>query len=207
MSTDQGPIKILLAISNNILCEGLRKILAEEPQREVVCFNHSGHCSSPDIILFDANQDLQTLQETHPEAKGILLDTGLKDHEMSCLLVCHKIRGIISPDATLGMFHKAVSVVKRGDIWIDQKHLKALLHRNGSITENGDIKSLSTQDKKIVQLIAQGHKNRDIGEKLCLSEHTIKAHISRIFRRLDVSNRTQLVCLAMEYDAEFHQLQ
>jgi DNA-binding NarL/FixJ family response regulator len=207
MQTKKNQIKILLAISNNILCEGLRKIISEDSQKDALCSSNAGHYPSPDIIIFDVHQDLHTLQSTHPGAKVILLDTGLKDQEISCLLVCHQIRGIVSPDATIEMFHKAIRIVNRGDIWIDQKHLKALLQRNGSMNDNGDIKSLSEQDKKIVKLITQGYKNRDIGEKLYLSEHTIKAHISRIFRRLDVSNRTQLVCLAMEYDSEFNQLQ
>ncbi|WP_020677699.1 response regulator transcription factor [Geopsychrobacter electrodiphilus] len=206
MRTDHEQINVLIAVSNNILGEGLYKITSENPQNKAFSHFHSKDSSlAPDILLFDANQDFHALQLSYPEAKTVLLDTGLKDQEIACLLVCHKIQGIISPDASIEMFHKALKVVHEGEIWIDQKHLKSLLGRNGAMTENGGVRSLSEQDKKIIQLITLGDKNREIGEKLCLSEHTIKAHVSRIFKRMNVSNRSQLVSVARGYDTEFQQ--
>ncbi|HKJ05677.1 MAG TPA: hypothetical protein VJ974_08780 [Geopsychrobacteraceae bacterium] len=56
------------------------------------------------------------------------------------------------------MVHKALKVVNKNEIRIDQNHLKSLLHRKGAINENGDVKSLSAQNKKIVLLITQGFK-------------------------------------------------
>lgn len=114
--------------------------------------------------------------------------------------------GIISRDASLEMFHKAIRVVDNGEIWIDQQHLKLLLHRNGALTDSGEIKCLSAQDKKNIQLITEGYKNREIGEVLCLSEHTIKAHVSRIFKLLNVRNRSQLVNFAKEYNSDLQQI-
>lgn len=202
MHDNRKQIRVLVAVRNNILCEGLLKIISETPLYKAFCLTCVDTHTVPDIVLFDANQDLQSLQARYPKAKPILIDTGLKERKITCLLACHKIFGVITPDSSLELFFKAIRVVNRGDIWIDQRHLKSLLHRNGSLPLDGDIKILSRQDKKIVQLITQGYKNREIGDKLCLSEHTIKAHVSRIFKRMNVNNRSQLVCLAKDYNSE-----
>ncbi|SHJ99874.1 two component transcriptional regulator, LuxR family [Malonomonas rubra DSM 5091] len=198
MSTEKEPIRILIVLSNNILAEGLKRVIEEYSSPSRVSLAKCSLSEAPDIIFFDANQDLATWLETYPEAKPILLDTGLQDQEISNLLVSSNVRGVISTQATIEMFHKAIRVVDQGEIWVDQKQLKALLKRNNAMTENGEVKKLSPQDKKIIQLICQGYRNRQIGEKLCLSEHTIKAHISRIFKQLNVSNRTQLVCFTQQ---------
>ena len=197
MPSRSGKIKVLIALSSNVMCEGVRKITAEKGY-DAFCPPCSHLFPAPDIIILDSNQEVQCLLLTHPKAKAILLDTGLKDQEIACLLTRHKIRGIISPEATVEMFHKAIKVVNDDEIWVDQKHLKSLLLNNGVLTDSGDIKSLSEQDRKIIQLITQGLKNREIGAELCLSEHTIKAHVSRIYKRLNVRNRSQLVSLALE---------
>lgn len=110
----------------------------------------------------------------------------------------HQVRGIIAPEDSVDMFYKALKVVQDGEIWIDQKHLKSLLVSAGSMTAAGDIKGLSSQDKKIIKMISQGARNKEIGDNLCLSEHTIKSHVSRIYKKLNVKNRAQLVGLARD---------
>jgi DNA-binding NarL/FixJ family response regulator len=57
---------------------------------------------------------------------------------------------------------------------------------------------MSDQDRKIIALITRGQKNSEIAAELCLSEPTIKAHVSRIYKMLNVRNRSQLVTLANE---------
>ena len=61
---------------------------------------------------------------------------------------------------------------------------------------------MSAQDKKIVSFIAEGCQNLEIAEKLCLSEPTIKAHLSRVYQTLNVKNRAQLACLGRDCDIE-----
>ncbi len=103
------------------------------------------------------------------------------------------------------MFLKALRVVLSGEIWIDHRHLKYLLRNTGSLTASGSIKGLSRQDKNIVQMVAQGLKNKEIADQLCLSEHTIKAHISHIFKKLNIKRRTQLVSLYLESGLDVRQ--
>lgn len=198
MTADQL-IHVLLAVSNNVISEGLRKVLQESRHpTNVLVLEEAPSSFSPDLIIFDINQPIQPLYSRYPRAKAVLLDSGIDDREINYLLMCYQVRGIISPQDSVEMFYKALRVVHRGDIWIDQKHLKSLLVRAGAMTTAGDIKGLSAQDRKIIRMISHGAKNQEIADDLCLSEHTIKSHVSRIYKKLNVKNRVQLVSLARD---------
>lgn len=196
-------IKIRLSLSNNLFSEGIKRLLDDADfDATFAKENPSFRASDADIVLFDTKHNISALISAHPQAKFILLDTGLKDLDLTCLLLCHHINGIIQQDAVLENLTKALKVVYEGDIWIDQKHLKTLIKKGKSLPEGGGVKGLSEQDKRIIEFIAQGYKNVEIAEVLCLSEPTIKAHISRIYRMLKVKNRAQLACLAHENDVQ-----
>lgn len=192
-------MKIQLALSNHLFCEGIKK-LAQEVEAGAV-FNDTHDASAPfdaDIVLFDTRRDISALIDAHPGAKFILVDTGLKETDLACLFLCYHISGIIPQDSDLKNFSKALQVVYSGDIWIDQHYLKIVMDKGKSLPEGGGIKGLSNQDLRIVEFISRGYKNREIAEQLCLSEVTIKAHVSRIFKMLKVRNRAQLACLAWD---------
>ncbi|MCW8859976.1 MAG: response regulator transcription factor [Deltaproteobacteria bacterium] len=191
----QETIDILLAISNNILREGLHRILLEARFPVRIFSPDAGH-PAPDLILFDINQPIRKLRTLYPQAKPVLLDTGIDMNNINFLLMCHQVRGVIAPDESIQMFHKALRIIYEGDIWIDQSHLKALLKGAEAMTQSGELKGLSLQDNRIICMISAGKKNQEIAENLCLSEHTIKSHVSRIYKRLHVKNRAQLVSLA-----------
>ncbi|SHJ94478.1 regulatory protein, luxR family [Malonomonas rubra DSM 5091] len=199
METVKPQINIIAAIGNKVLCESLCHTLTSK-QVSYTCSTdiHPESKLTPDIVLFNSANAIEFLQEKYPEAKFILMDTGLKEQEITYLLFYHKIEGVITPDTDLDLFLKALRMVNSGQVWIDNRHLKCLLNSTNSMAVSNHIKTFSRQDKKIVQLVAQGLKNREIAEKLYLSEHTIKAHISRIFKKLNINRRTQLVSLFLE---------
>lgn len=199
MGSSNPQINILAAIGNKVLCQSLCQALASEQQGFTCTTNINIQVDiSPDIVLFNSAKVIDQLQENHPEAKFILMDTGLNEQEITYLLFYHKIDGVITPETDMDLFFKALNAVYSGQIWIDNKHLKCLLRNTDSRTASNSIKLFSRQDRRIVQLVAQGLKNREIADQLCLSEHTIKAHISRIFKKMNIKRRTQLVSLVME---------
>lgn len=199
MVSSYPQINILAAIGNKVLCESLCQTLSSrQPSLTCTVNIHQQFNAAPDIVLFNSAKVIESLQEKYPEAKFILMDTGLKEQEITYLLFYHKIDGVITPETDMDLFLKALNAVHSDQIWIDNKHLKCLLRSSDSMAASSSIKSFSRQDRKIVQLVAQGLKNREIAERLCLSEHTIKAHISRIFKKLNIKRRTQLVSLFME---------
>ena len=192
-------MNVQIALSNNLFCEGIKKLIDEGDVNAVL---HQGHTSPPDfeaaIVLFDSKKDIRNLIVQHPEAKFVLLDTGLPDLDLACLLLCHHISGIIPQEADQESLCKALKVVHSGEIWIEQKHLKILISKGKELPDGGGVKGLSQQDKRIVEFISRGCKNSEIAESLCLSEPTIKAHISRIYKMLKVKNRVQLACMAQD---------
>lgn len=199
MEPDNPELYIIAAIGNKVLCESLCQTLtSRKPRYACTTEIHRTTEIDPDIVLFNSTKTIESLQEKYPAAKFILMDTGLHEQEITYLLFYHKIEGVITPETDVDLFLKALKAVHCGQIWIDNKHLKCLLHNSDSIAASNHIKSFSRQDRKIVQLVAQGLKNREIAEQLYLSEHTIKAHISRIFKKLNIKRRTQLVGLFLE---------
>ena len=68
-------------------------------------------------------------------------------------------------------------------------------HSGLSLSKEGSFKGLSNQDMRIVDLVVEGRKNKDIATCMCLSESTVKSHVSRIYKKLNVKNRTQLATL------------
>ena len=83
--------------------------------------------------------------------------------------------------------------VHEGQIWIDNDCLKALLHKAGTISRDGRIDNVSTREQQILDQIALGRKNKEIAAQLFMSEQTVKAHLSRIFKKFNVSSRTELL--------------
>ena len=105
-------MRVQLALSNHLFCEGIKK-LADEDGSDVI-FNDSHQNSAgfeADMVLFDTKRDISALIDAHPEARFVLVDTGLKDTDLACLLLCYHICGIIPQDADLKNFSKALKVI------------------------------------------------------------------------------------------------
>ena len=192
-------MKILVCVGNTILAEGLRRIITENLADAVLGDMLSGPpIADPDLVLFDSREQIDVLMRQYQRARFVCIDLGLREPELACLLLCHDISGIISPHLSVEMFCKALHSVARGEIWIEQTHLKAMLRQGRDRSHMEEVHGLSHQDKQIVRLIARGFRNRDIADQLCLSIPTIKAHLSRIYKTLGVENRAQLMALATE---------
>ena len=151
----------------------------------------------PDLILVDSHNINQNISARKPETKVLLIDTGLGQEEVINLLLLYKLDGVLSTEADSFMLKKAMNMVHEGQIWIDNNNLKALLYKAGTISKSGKIASISKREQQILDLIHKGFKNREIAANLYLSEQTIKAHISRIFRKFNVASRSQLFSLLM----------
>lgn len=195
-------MKILVNLSNRLLAEALSQLIkAREPDYEV--FLHESiadpHDIAPELILTDAGRLDEGIFRNWPHSKVILVDTGLDDQEMSGLLVYYNLDGVIATDTDAELFTKALRVINRGELWLDQRKIKSLMHSTGPISRKGAFETLSEKEKRIIDLVSQGYKNKEIADKLYLSEQTIKAHVSRIYKKLNVSNRSQLVSLVMKH--------
>ena len=190
-------MKVLVCINNKILAEGVKSLIGENVPETLLGDHFFGPVvEDPDIVLFASRDDILELKQSYPEARFIYFDQGTCDSELACLLYCHGVLGIISSDLDVNKFCKALRRVHQGEVWICQKHLHLLLEQGLTLPGRNKLHKLSDQDRKIIQLVTDGDSNNAIADKLFLSLPTIKAHLSRIFKCLNVENRAQLAALA-----------
>ena len=194
-------MQVLITLSSLLLCEALAKLLSSEAEGyRVVATNNVDEVGNfiPDIIIADENTLNLNLPERWPEAKIILLDTGLEEEEIITAILNHRLDGIIKTSCRLGLFKKALQAVDAGQIWIDNSRIKTIVKHAESASTSHPEQGLSKKEREIIMLIAQGCRNREIAGALSISEETVKSHISRIFRKKNVNSRSQLVPLAMK---------
>ncbi|HET6419169.1 MAG TPA: response regulator transcription factor [Geobacteraceae bacterium] len=153
---------------------------------------------SPDLILVDFANLNQGIYEKWPDIKVLLIDTGLSEEDIVNMMRSYKLDGVISLDTSLLQLKKALNVIKDGQIWIDNTKLKAILHGRNPKISDGISDILSKKEKRIVELVADGYKNKEIASILFLSEQTIKSHLGRIFKKMKIRNRSQLVSLTLK---------
>jgi DNA-binding NarL/FixJ family response regulator len=202
-SDSDQQLTVLLVLHNRLLAEGLRLLLATGfPSYTVLfdtCDKEATSQPAADIIIIDpvslANYNLASGQNS----KLMLLDTGLSQDQLITLLLTHKIDGIIGPDTDLLLFGRAMhKVLYDGQVWMDNAILKALLQHAETLKRQEPNGALSRKEYHVVQFVSQGLKNREIADRLCISEQTVKSHLSRIFRKTNVTSRAQLVPLAIK---------
>lgn len=190
-------MKVQICINNKIIAEGVKSLISEQVPEALL----GDHCfgppvDDPDIVLFTSRDYILALKTSYVNAKFIYLDQGANESELACLLLCHGVLGIISSELDVNKLCKALEMVHQGEVWICQKHLHLLLEQGQTFPGRNKQRKLSDQDRRIIQLVAEGEPNKDIADNLGLSLPTIKAHLSRIFKSLNIENRAQLAALA-----------
>jgi DNA-binding NarL/FixJ family response regulator len=183
---------------NHLMAEAIYQLLVKNGYDHVVTsesFPTKGF--TPDVLLVDITTLRQDLLAQYPEAKVLLIDTGIEPEKLCATLLSYRIHGILSPDTELDLFKKALKVVSEGQIWIDNGSVKDLLNDAGGISQKGRISHITGREQEIIECVCQGLRNNEIAGRLALSPHTIKAHLNRIFRKLNITNRSKLMKLTM----------
>jgi DNA-binding NarL/FixJ family response regulator len=194
-------MNILINLGSFLLCEALGRLLDNELEGHRVLANNLADKTDsflPDKIIVDAGTISQGMAIRWPDAKIILIDTGLEEEVIINLLLSYQLDGVIKTDTDLSLFKKALNAIDAGQVWIDNSRIRALLKHAESLVNAQPDNNLSKKEREIIILISQGHKNREIADTLCISEQTVKSHISRIFRKTNVNTRSQLVPLALK---------
>lgn len=192
-------MNILVYLSSRLFSEALYDLLKKEEGYRILVFDnkHAENKFRPNIVLVDFNSISPGLFFQYPESKFILLDTGIKQEDIIATLLSYRVSGVLSAEIDLCLFRKALKVVFEGQIWVDNNTLKAFLHNAGLLSKTGKINGVTEKEKEIIECVCQGFRNRQIASKLYLSEHTVKAHLNKIFRKFNISSRSQLVAIAV----------
>ena len=218
MNARQTNLRILLAESrcmqSQLLAQALREqgFSVHQCQTEVGVILQALEKEVWDVLVLSASQNspdvspLRTVHLTTPQiAKIALLDCD--DREAILQAFRSGARGIFSlADSSFDSLCDCIRRVHRGEIWASSRHLGYLLDSVCEsptlqvLTASGD-KLLTSREEQVVALVADGLSNRNIAGELGLSEHTVKKYLFRIFEKLGISNRVELVLYAVHHGA------
>ena len=189
---------ILIDLGSHLMSEAIFQLLVKNGYDHVVVSGSPPrNAFTPHVLLVDSTTLSHDLLAQYPEAKVLLIDTGIDPDMLCATLLSYRIHGILSANTELQLFKKALAAVSEGQIWIDNGSVKALLHDTGSISRKGRISHISGREQEIIECIGEGLSNNEIAQKLTLSPHTVKAHLNRIFKKFNVTSRSKLMALAM----------
>ena len=208
-------ITVLVADDHTIFRDGLRQLLDAEDDMAVVgeartgaeCLLRAARLKPPIVLLdlkmspMDGFEVLSQLQGAGSAAKPIVL-TASEDEQDYVEAVRRGARGIVLKAAASERLLEGIRKVHRGEMWIDQRVaadvMKAMTEPRAPVTR-GDKVLLTTREQEIVTLVAQGFRNKEIADKLSISEQTVKNHLHNIFDKLGVSDRLELALYAIHH--------
>ncbi|HVN23916.1 MAG TPA: response regulator transcription factor [Syntrophorhabdales bacterium] len=189
---------ILIHIGNTLISEAIRQLLTKNGYDDVMVHGQdSNNGFVPEVVLTDISTISEKLIAGYPNAKILLMDTGVEKERIITTLLSYKIHGILSTDTEFPLLKKALQVVSQGQVWIDNSTVKTFLHDSGIVSKAGKINGITSREKEIIEYVCQGYTNKEIANKLALSEHTVKAHLNRIFKKFNATSRSKLITLVM----------
>jgi DNA-binding NarL/FixJ family response regulator len=216
-------IRIVVADDHPIFRDGLCRLLALEPDFEVVAQAHDGRQvldilqqHEPDILLLDLKMPgldglatLQRLQTSKHKTRVIVL-TASEDKNEFVQAMKLGTSGIVLKQSATDLLIKSIRKVNAGEIWLDSHTTAAVMRQFATGVDDVPVGAaptsssrererslLSQREREIVALVAQGFKNKEMAEKMFISEQTVKNHLHNIFDKLGVSDRLELALYAI----------
>jgi len=206
------PIRVMIADKEPTGREGLRSVLKREQDIEVVGESSHGvetlelvEKLKPDILILDPAmpemngvKEFSLFMEKSPWTK-VLVFTSHVDEEIIFHTIQAGVVGCLPKTAATSVLVKAVRAVSAGEIWAGRKLLSKLLRASLNVRlekealEEAPFQNLTKREVEVIGLIAEGCSNKDIANRLSISEQTVKAHLNSIFKKLKLKSRFQLV--------------
>ena len=210
-------ISVLIADDHSLIRQGLKQILELEKDMIVIAQASNGseavqlarECK-PDVILMDINmpgtnglQAIKEIKQEKLESRVIVL-TIHEDREYLFKTLQMGAEGYVLKDAEPSVLIEAIRNVNAGQSYIQPNMTMELVKEFNRVTmhekEKHDENNLTTREIEVLELIAEGMINKEIAKKLYISEKTVKNHVSNIFRKLNVSDRTQAAIYAFKHN-------
>jgi len=225
MRNEQSPpepsIRVLVADSSSIHTLLLANALKCDPQLEVIPFK-SHYCELPayvvaqgiDVLVISSDlQDepsrgldaLRELRAKHPITRAVVL-VNLPKREVVLNAFRAGAKGVFCKSEPIELLCKCIRCVHQGQIWANSSELalavEALAGAPAVRAVNADGMSLlSKRELQVVRCLAEGLTNREIAERLKLSQHTVKNYLFRVFDKLGVSSRVELLFMTLSQSA------
>ncbi|UCG06869.1 MAG: response regulator transcription factor [Desulfobacterales bacterium] len=212
---DEKKIKIVLAEDHTILREGLKALLSADPTFEIIGEAEDGRTAvrcvdklGPDLLLMDLSmprmsgmEAIREIKKRYPQTKIIAL-TVHKTEEYLHTTLQAGADGYVLKDATHAELVLAIKNVMKGKSYlspgVSEKVIEGYLEGKASVMSDTPWEKLSQREREVLKLIAEGYKNKEIAEDLCISLKTVEKHRANLMKKLDRHNAAELTVYAME---------
>jgi DNA-binding NarL/FixJ family response regulator len=210
------PIRVLIVDDHQMVRRGLRGFLDGEPDLAVVGEAETGEEAvarapglKPDVVLMDLLMPgmggvaaIGELHAAHPEIK-ILALTSFADDAQVFPALQNGASGYLLKDVDPDELANAIRAVRRGESPLDPEVAKRLLAqlRRGPAAPapRAEHETLTERERDVLRLLAQGKSNKEIASELFIGDRTVKSHLSAIFQKLNVEDRTQAALYAVRH--------
>lgn len=209
-----GPvIRVLLVDDHTILREGVRALLADEP--EIVVVGEAGDGQEalekvehlrPDVVLMDMVMPRMNgleatghIKRRHPETKVLILSMYDDDEYVQQVIQAGASGYLLKGMAADDLIH-AIREVQAGSSFLNPTVAAKLIEdyvRRVRGDHADDEEPLTSREREVLKLIAEGNTNQEIADVLCLSRKTVESHRANIMRKLDLHDVTELVKYAI----------
>lgn len=186
-----------------LYAEGVRHLMEEDKEVQVLGIADNDDeirnlvQYSPDIVIVTDLESCKIALEffSGNEDSKLLLVNGINDLDNQDIkgMIENGLRGILPKDAKLSLLKKAVTKIHEGEVWFDNQTVRDVL----SMKEKGKKEvRLTKKETEILNHICTGLTNKEIAQKLYISEQTVKSHCNHLFKKFDVKSRLKLAVTA-----------
>jgi two-component system, NarL family, response regulator LiaR len=203
-------IRILIADDHAVVRQGLRALITTEPGMELAGEARDGdeavtraNTLRPDVILLDLNMPrkdglmaIREITAEQPNARILVLTSFADDDQVFGAIKAGALGYLLKetePDELL----RAIRDVARGESSLHPSIARKLILELNRPPKEPRGEMLSEREVDVLRLVAQGLANEEIGQRLFISEPTVRAHVSNILSKLHLSNRTQAALYAL----------
>jgi DNA-binding NarL/FixJ family response regulator len=202
------PIRLVLADDHRLVLSGLELFLRQEPDFEVLACCYDGletlqvvHQLRPDVLILDfcmPGKDGLTMLREICQAEiptRVVLLTAAMDEDSLLEAMRLGVSGVVLKEMTVPLLIQCIRKVYAGDQWLERRligrAIEKMLRREAGAREVAKI--LTPREIEIVRLVASGLRNKQIADKLAISEGTVKIHLHRSYEKLHVDSRMALL--------------
>ena len=213
--TSPEAVKILLFSSHPLVIKGITGMLTDEPYVKLLGHASSTvemmlriHESDPSIVIMNddergvdkssAFESVRSALTEFPKLNILMIMNGT-DYEKELAALKTGIRGVLSDDFESDVLIECIKCISGGGLWFRRKVLEKFISERlffYRLKENGrqelTLPTFTRRELEIIQMAGRGVKNREIGRSLFISEKTVKHHMSKIFRKLQIKRRAEL---------------
>ena len=207
-------IRVMLADDHIMMREGIKQLLEYDGSIEVIDEASDGEeClsriiqSNPDVLLLDINMPkkngVEVLQEIKNRQIGVkvLILTVHNEVEYLMKVVDIGAEGYLMKDSEFAELKRAIDTVMSGESYIQPSLVPSLNSKLVSRDMDKDkVDSLTNREVEVLRQVSSGLLNKEIARNLSISERTVRNHISNIFKKINVSDRTQAAVFAIKND-------